>query len=320
MNIIADYSALIEKAIAALPLPSGQLAGLYAPIAYGLGSGGKRLRPVLTLMAATAYGLDPRQAMPAALCVEMFHNFTLLHDDVMDGSPTRRGKPTVHKQWNVNTAILSGDTLYGLCYDQLLALPAGRLAPALRMFNDTAIGVFEGQQYDMDFENREDVTVTQYLEMIRLKTSVLLGGAAALGAITAGACEADIRAWHTYGEALGLAFQIQDDYLDVYGDPATFGKPIGGDILNAKKTYLLLNALATPKADKLRTAMSLPATQQRIDTVRAIYDELQIPDTCHAAIGEYTSQALTALSKIDMPAGHREALSKLARELANRNK
>lgn len=320
MNLIAEYSALVEKAVSGLPLPGGALAGLYAPIAYGLESGGKRLRPVLALMAATVYDPDPQKAMPAALCVEMFHNFTLLHDDVMDDSPTRRGKPTVHKKWDVNTAILSGDTLYGLCYNQLLQLPSDRLLPALRMFNDTAVGVFEGQQYDMDFERREDVTVPEYLEMIRLKTSVLLGGAAALGAIAGGAAEADVKAWYTYGEALGLAFQIQDDLLDVYGDPATFGKPIGGDILNAKKTYLLLNGLNRPDAGKLRQAMAMPASQARIDAVRAIYDEMGIPAICHKAIDEYTGQAVEALNSINMPEGHRTTLAQLALNLAKRDK
>lgn len=320
MNPISEYSALIEDAIKALPLPQGALSGLYQPIAYGLESGGKRLRPLLTLMAATAYNPDPKKALPAALSVEMFHNFTLLHDDVMDNSPTRRGKPSVHKKWDVNTAILSGDTLYGLCYAQLLQLPAERLAPALRMFNDTAIGVFEGQQYDMDFERRDDVSVAEYLEMIRLKTSVLLGGAAAMGAITAGASEREIQAWHTYGVALGMAFQIQDDYLDVYGDTSTFGKPIGGDILNAKKTFLLLNAMSGTHAQRVRDALALPPAQERIQAMRAIYDELQIPALCHKAISDYTSQAIGALAQIEMPDTHRTALNELALNLAKRNK
>ncbi|MCM1320453.1 MAG: polyprenyl synthetase family protein [Muribaculaceae bacterium] len=320
MNLLSEYATLIEDAIAELPMPSGALKGLYEPIAYGLEAGGKRLRPVLALLAATAYGLKPQQAMPAALSVEMFHNFTLLHDDVMDNSPTRRGKPSVHAKWDVNTAILSGDTLYGMCYNQLLLLPDERLPKALRMFNDTAIGVFEGQQYDMDFEQREDVTLSEYLEMIRLKTSVLLGGAAALGAIAAGADDNEIGAWYTYGEALGIAFQIQDDWLDVYGDPKTFGKPIGGDILNAKKTFLTLTALDMPGADKLRAAFSLPPTQERIDTVRKIYDEMDIPQVCHAAIEDYTHKAIEALSTLKLPEEHRETLTNLALDLARRAK
>lgn len=320
MTLISEYTSLIDNAIKELPLPGGALSGLYEPIAYGLDAGGKRLRPVLALLAASAYGLDTAKAMPAALCVEMFHNFTLLHDDVMDNSPTRRGKPSVHAKWDINTAILSGDTLYGLCYNQLLRLPGEKLPQALRMFNDTAIGVFEGQQYDMDFESRDDVTLPEYLEMIRLKTSVLLGGAAALGAIAAGAPDDDIRAWYIYGEALGMAFQIQDDLLDVYGDPKTFGKPVGGDILNAKKTFLTLNALTMPEAEKLREAFRLPPTTERVDAVRKIYDTMGIPQICHDAIEQYTRTAIDALNTINMPELQRHTLTQLALNLAQRTK
>lgn len=320
MSLISHYSSLIEEAIKNINWPGGALAGLYKPIAYGLEAGGKRLRPVLTLIAGTSYGTKADRIMPAALAVEMFHNFTLLHDDVMDDSPTRRGKPSVHKKWNTNTAILSGDTLYGLCYDQLLRLPEQTIPKALRTFNETAIGVFEGQQYDMDFENRNDVSIQEYLEMIRLKTSVLLGGAAALGAIVADAPEREIKAWYTYGEALGLAFQIQDDLLDVYGDSATFGKPIGGDILNAKKTYLLLTALNSEYRDEVCKAMKLPPSQERIDFVRAIYDKVGIPELCHKAIENYTDMAVEAINTIPMASDYKDTLTDLAYSLASRQK
>ena len=318
---IKTYTQEIEKAIKALPLPTeGPLKGLYAPIAYGLDAGGKRLRPVLTLVAAEALGAPAKEAMPAALAVEMFHNFTLLHDDVMDNSPTRRGKPSVMAAWDVNTAILSGDTLYGLCYNQLLRLRPEVLARALARFQLTAIGVFEGQQYDVDFETRDDVTLPEYIEMIRLKTSVLLGGAAALGAIVAGASLEQEEALYRYAECLGLAFQIQDDLLDVYGDAATFGKPIGGDILNAKKTWLLLTALAHPEGFRVAEAMALPPSQEKINIVRNLYDRLGIKALAEAAIDDYTSQAVEALASLNLPAPYADLLSSLALSLAHRSK
>lgn len=311
---------MLEQEIKASISHDPALAGLYDPIVYGLDTGGKRLRPMLALMAASACGATHATAMPAALAVEMFHNFTLLHDDVMDSSPTRRGKPSVWRKWNVNTAILSGDTLFALCYKQIMRLPASALAPALRMFTDSAVQVMEGQQLDMDFESRDDVSLSEYLEMIRLKTSVLLGCATALGAITAGADESTVKAFYTYGEALGLAFQIQDDFLDVYGDPSTFGKPIGGDILNAKKTFLLLSARENGQAQALRQAMQLPADGTRIATVRNVYDKGGIPLLCQEAITKYTDHALEALKAIDMPDNAREELAGLALGLADRKK
>lgn len=320
MTMIKQYASLLENEIKSALDYDSKPAGLYEPIAYGLDTGGKRLRPVLALMAASACGASAEAAMPAALAVEMFHNFTLLHDDVMDSSPTRRGKPSVWKRWDVNTAILSGDTMFALCYRQIMRLPAEVLPSALKMFTDSAVEVMEGQQLDMDFENRDDVTLSEYLEMIRLKTSVLLGCAAAMGAIAAGADETAVRSFYTYGEALGLAFQIQDDLLDVYGDPATFGKPIGGDILNAKKTFLLLSCLEGSHADELRRAMSLPADETRIRAVRAVYDEAGIPGLCHEAIARYTKEAVDALALINMPEPLRGELADLALGLADRKK
>lgn len=320
MNTTAQYSELLEQEIKTAVIYDKPLSGLYDPIVYGLGTGGKRLRPMLTLMAATACGADPSQAMPAALAVEMFHNFTLLHDDVMDSSPTRRGKPSVWKKWDIDTAILSGDTLFALCIRQIMRLPSDLMPEAMRIFTDTAIQVMEGQQYDMDFEKREHVTLQEYTEMIRLKTSVLLGCATALGAIAAGADTKTSEALYTYGEELGLAFQIQDDLLDIYGDPATFGKPIGGDILNAKKTFPLISCLATPQAQDLRKAMEIPAGQKRIDTVRDIYDRAGIPATCRQAITMHTDRALAALTQTDIPSQARQELAALAQNLADRQK
>lgn len=316
----SEYLHPIEDAIGSLLSYPKSLDSLYRPIAYGLDAGGKRLRPMLTLMAARACGADISTAMPAAIAVEMFHNFTLLHDDVMDASPTRRGRDSVWKKWDTNTAILSGDTLFALACRKLMQLPSDTLPAALKMFTDSAIRVMEGQQYDMDFESRENVTLPEYIEMIRLKTSVLLGCAAALGAIAAGADTKTADAFYRYAEDLGLAFQIQDDWLDVYADPDTFGKPIGGDILNAKKTYLTLTCLTTDHAGALTQAMAMPATQERIDAVRDIYDKAGIPRICRKAIDVYTESALSALNEIEMPDTMRKQFTDLAQSLINRQK
>ncbi len=320
MDTINKYSDIIEQAVKSLQLPAGRLPGLYEPIAYGLDTGGKRLRPVLALIACQASCGTPDPAIPAALAVEMFHNFTLLHDDVMDNSDTRRGKPSVQKKWDVSTAILSGDTLATLATQVLCRLPDPCLRKALECFNKSAIEVYEGQQLDMEFEKRSDVSLSEYLEMIRLKTSVLLGCAAKLGALAGAATDMEADLWYAYGEALGLAFQIQDDWLDVYGDPATFGKPIGGDILNDKKTFLMLSALAGPNAEMMKQAMAMPASEEKIKTVRRIYDDSGIPQACHNAIEKYTDQAVKALDNLNIAPGLYELLVSLARNLANRTK
>ena len=215
------------------------------PVRYTLQAGGKRIRPVLTLAVADAISPDGRHlAVNQAAAIELFHNFTLLHDDVMDRADMRRGRPTVHRQWNEATAILSGDAMLTLAgITMMKGCDQARLRPVMRMFNRTAMEIYEGQQHDMDFESRTDVTVGEYMEMIRLKTSVLLGCACALGAIITGADETVTDAFYGYGESLGLAFQLRDDYLDTYGDPATFGKQIGGDIACDKKTWLLINEI-----------------------------------------------------------------------------
>ena len=216
--------------------------GLYAPVRYELSLGGKRVRPLLTLLACEMFAGDYRRALNAAVGLEVFHNFTLLHDDVMDKADVRRGKPTVHKVWNENTAILSGDAMEIIAFRYIARTEAPHTGAVVELFLKTALEICEGQQYDMEFERRDDVTEAEYIEMIRLKTAVLLGGALKIGAIIGGASETDADCIYRFGESLGLAFQLQDDWLDVYGDPARFGKKIGGDILNNKKTYMLINA------------------------------------------------------------------------------
>lgn len=326
MSLLSHYSTLVNKAAATAVSDyhtyPASLAGLYEPISYTIDSEGKRLRPTLCLLTATGYGMEAETAMPAAIAIEMFHNFTLVHDDVMDASPTRRGKPSVQARWGIDTAILSGDTMLSLCYRMLLAMEIDEKLryEALSRFTRHSIEVYEGQQLDMDFEKRAEVSEQEYLEMIRLKTSVLLGAACAMGAVISGADEHEQTLLYKYGEMLGLAFQIQDDILDVYADPKTFGKPIGGDILNAKKSLPMILARRSAYTSELDEAMALPADQSRIEAVRAIYDKANIRLQCDARIKEYTDMAIKYLKESKIADTHKAELSELALSLISRNK
>ncbi len=297
--------------------------GLYAPIAYTLEAGGKRVRPTLVLEAAALYDYDLEKVVPAALAIEIFHNFTLLHDDVMDKAPTRRGRDTVHIRWNENTAILSGDQMLIEAYKQLARVPADKLPHILYLFNKMGTEICEGQQYDVDFETRNDVTRAEYINMIRLKTSVLLGTSLQIGAYIAGASEADQQALYDFGVHIGLAFQLQDDILDVYGNPETFGKTIGGDILANKKTYMLLTALqeatgeTKAELEHWLTITDAPPTE-KIAAVTAIYDQLGIRQICEQVMLDYTNQALADLSKVDVAEEKKQALHLLANKLLAR--
>lgn len=320
MKEFDEYIAMVNQAIANLKLPA-QPSGLYDPIRYTLDCGGKRLRPVLTLAACQAMGKEPMTAIHQAIAIEMFHNFTLLHDDVMDNADVRRGRPTVHKRWNMETAILSGDAMLTTS-TMLLAIKAGeRLGSALELFNGTAMNIYEGQQYDMDFEKRLDVTVEEYMEMIRLKTSVLLGCACGMGALMADAeFDAQLQ-FFNYGVNLGLAFQLQDDFLDTYGNPETFGKAIGGDILNDKKTWLLIMAL---KEDETGTVRSLIGNnenpEEKIRRVREVYDRLGLPDRIHELIRAYIDTAISCLDQLPIMPDARAFFIELALKSATRNK
>lgn len=298
MNTEKEYIAYINKALSEIHYPA-QPKGLYEPIAYTLDCGGKRIRPMLMLAAAEALGADKSVAVNQAVGLEMFHNFTLLHDDVMDRADVRRGRPTVHVKWNEATAILSGDAMLTMASQFMGRGCPGRLAEVLDLFNRTAMEIYEGQQYDMDFENREDVTVAEYIEMIRLKTSVLLGCACRMGALMAGADEAVQKAFYDYGTYLGLAFQLRDDWLDTYGDPAVFGKKIGGDILNDKKTILLITALnrADGKQKARLTSLFGTRSEEKIAEVMAIYDALDVESECRAMINDYSEKAIACLEK-----------------------
>lgn len=320
MKEFGEYLSMVNDAIANLKLPA-QPAGLYDPIRYTLDCGGKRLRPVLTLSACQAMGGEPMTAIHQAIAIEMFHNFTLLHDDVMDNADVRRGRPTVHRKWNMETAILSGDAMLTTS-TMLLAIKAGdKLPTALDLFNGTAMNIYEGQQYDMDFENRLDVKVEEYMEMIRLKTSVLLGCACGMGALMAGAdFDAQLN-FFNYGVNLGLAFQLQDDYLDTYGDPDTFGKAIGGDILNDKKTWLLIMALNEDKTGTVKALVGDNSNpEEKIRKVREVYDTLGLPDRIHELIRAYIDSAIACLDQLAIMPEARAFFIDLALKSATRDK
>lgn len=321
---LSDASALVEGALKEVKLPGGDLAGLYEPVTYGLSSGGKRLRPGLLLMTAEAFGTESavEKAMPAALGLEMFHNFTLLHDDVMDNSAMRRNRPSVQAKWDVNTAILSGDTMLTLATQNMMQVPDALLRPVLDVFNAMAIKVYEGQRLDMDFETRRDVTTDKYIEMIGAKTGALLGAASKIGAMLGGASEKDAVQMEKFGYLLGLAFQIQDDWLDVYGDSNTFGKPIGGDINNGKKSFLLLTALesGTPEAAALKVAMEMPAGDTKVKTVTRIYEKLNLSETVRKQVNHYSSEALSALKKTSLSDAAKEPFKALIDKLTGRKK
>lgn len=320
MKTYSEYLDLVAAALQNLNLPA-QPAGLYDPIRYTMEAGGKRLRPVLTLAACDALGKEPKTALHQAIAIEMFHNFTLLHDDVMDNADVRRGRPTVHKKWNEETAILSGDAMLTTA-TMLLAIKAdAKLAEALNLFNGTAMNIYEGQQLDMDFESRTDVTVDEYIEMIRLKTSVLLGCACGMGALMADAPFETQVQFFNYGVNLGLAFQLQDDYLDTYGDPATFGKAIGGDILNDKKTWLQIMALAEDTTGETASLIGADiAPDEKISRMRQVYNRLDLPARIHELISAYIDSAIKALDYIDLTPEARVFFMDLALKSASREK
>lgn len=300
--------------------------GLYEPIEYTLASGGKRLRPHLAIIAAEAVingGLinSMDDVLPAALALEVFHNFTLVHDDVMDRAEVRRGQETVHRKWNNNTSILSGDQMLIEAYKLLAQVPAPKLPQVLKWFNEMATGVCEGQQYDMEFEHMSQVSIEDYLKMIELKTSVLLANAMRIGGYIAGADHSQQEALYQYGLNIGIAFQIQDDILDVYGDPKTFGKAIGGDICCNKKTILLLTALDTSdaesKAELLQWLMATDQKEEKIAAVTALYNRIGVREACEVVLEEYTSKALAQLDLLPANSAT-ETLRELAEQLAIR--
>lgn len=318
-----ELCALVNKAIADLPC-NRQPSGLYAPIDYVLSLGGKRIRPVLLLMGYNMYREEVQQVLMPAIGLETYHNFTLLHDDLMDKAPARRGRQTVHEKWNENTAILSGDNMLVMAMQRVASCDVAHLPQVVALFTRTAIEIDEGQQYDMDFETRNDVTEEEYIEMIRLKTSVLLACALKMGAMLADAPASDQDALYQFGEKLGLAFQLQDDYLDVYGDFKTFGKKIGGDILCNKKTYMLINALRLANEGQLAELQGWikaenPVPEEKIAAVTRLYDEIGIPALVQKRIESYFKEAMDSLDKVALPQQAKEPLCQLAQKLMGRN-
>lgn len=307
---------LLEQAKGDLGLPDC-LPGLYDPIRYALLDGGKRLRPLLTLACCEACGVNPAEAVSQAWGIEMFHNFTLLHDDVMDRADTRRGRPAVHKKWNEATAILSGDTMLTLATQLIARCPDEKLRAMLDLFNETAIKVYEGQQMDMDFETRSEVSVDEYIEMIRLKTAVLLSCACKAGAIMAHAGATTCRALSLWAENIGIAFQLQDDYLDTFGSADTFGKTPGGDILNDKKTWLLITAIDEAPAD-IMPLLGAERTAGKINAVKAVYERLNLPARIHELMENYTVRAAEALDAAAISAPTREWFADLTAGLSAR--
>ena len=313
----------VNNEIATLDYPTSP-KGLYEPIKYVLSIGGKRIRPVFMLLSAQALGGDITKIMSAAIGLETYHNYTLLHDDLMDRADMRRGKPTVHRRWDSNTAILSGDTMLVLACKYIMSTPLPRIDEAMRLFIHTALEIGEGQQYDLNFETRSDVTEQEYVEMIRLKTSVLVGCATKMGAILAGA-DADMAdRLYSFGEKIGLAFQLQDDLLDVWGNPAVFGKKIGGDILQNKKTFLLINAalLANDQQREVLThwlTAANPDPEEKIHSVTKIYEELGIKQLTAGKINEYFSQAHAILNDAPIDRDLARPLWDYAESLINRS-
>lgn len=313
----------IETALAAIPYPQ-QPEGLYEPIRYVLSMGGKRLRPTLTLMAYALYKEDTERALPTAIGLETYHNHTLLHDDLMDKADMRRGKPTVHKKWDENTAILSGDTMLIMAFQHILHTDCHRLPEVLNLAARTMQEICEGQQYDMNFESRSDVREEEYIEMIRLKTSVLLACALKAGALIADAPEEDCKQLYQFGEKIGLAFQLQDDYLDCYGDPAVFGKQIGGDICCAKKTFMLINAFNrandAQKAELNRLLNDVDEREEKVAGVLALYDELEIPALCRERMETLYAEARCIFDSLPIDAERKQPLWNYAEKLLNRKK
>lgn len=297
---------------------------LYEPVQYILSLGGKRLRPVLTLMTADLYGGSVDQAMDAALAIEMFHNFSLVHDDIMDDAPLRRGKVTVHEKWDVNTGILSGDAMLILSYQFFESYPPEVYKKLTALFSKTAIEVCEGQQYDVDFETRDDVTIPEYIKMIEYKTSVLVAAAMEMGAIVAGASTSDCKAMYEFGRNLGIAFQLQDDYLDAFGDPKTFGKQVGGDILENKKTFLYLKSLEQGVKEDRESLLHLYSIKPedgstKVETAKSIFVESGAVDATKKEILAYTQKAFECLNNLDLSETKKHLLQQFGESLMQRS-
>jgi Geranylgeranyl pyrophosphate synthase len=321
----SDCQSIIEDQIRQLDLEGRKPAELYAPIGYILSLGGKRIRPVMTLMACNLFSEDVSPAVKPALALEVFHNFTLVHDDIMDNASLRRSHPTVHAKWNDNIAILSGDAMQVVAYQLIAGCEPWLLKPLMDIFSRTALEVCEGQQYDMNYASQSDVTLDAYIRMIELKTSVLLAASLSIGALCGGASETEISNMYEFGRNLGLAFQIQDDYLDVYANQDLFGKAVGGDIAENKKTFLLIKALELARgndAEVLQQAMMnrFSSVDEKVKAVREVYNNLNIPQIACDKIAELSEKAFEYLATVDVDDARKQNLLELAKSLMKREK
>ena len=323
MRAISQYQDIIQAHFEALNLTK-EPNNLYEPIRYILSLGGKRLRPVLTLMATEVFDVDCEKAIPAATAVEVFHNFSLIHDDIMDDAPLRRGNETVHEKWDLNTGILSGDAMLILAYQFFENYEPVVFRDLAKLFSKTALEVCEGQQYDVDFETRDDVTIPEYLKMSEYKTAVLVGAAMKMGAIVAETSTENANAIYDFGLNLGIAFQLQDDYLDAFGNPETFGKQVGGDIIENKKTYLYLKALEFSKAEEKEQLLHLfsihPSDNtDKIQSVKQIFTQTGADAATQQAIQGFTLKAFQTLDKMNISEDKKAILKAFGNKLMSRN-
>lgn len=319
---IGQYIRIIEQHIRKEKFGKSP-PSLYEPVRYIMELGGKRLRPLLTMMSYSMYKGNVENVLPYAIAVEAFHNFTLMHDDIMDNAPLRRGKPTVHKNWNVNTAILSGDVMLVKVYDLFSKLPPHQLSEVIPVFNKCAAEVCEGQQWDMEFEKMPHVTEAQYIQMIKLKTAVLLGFSLELGGILAGAPTEDCKRLQSFGINIGIGFQLKDDLLDAYADPKKFGKLVGGDIIANKKTFLLIKAMEQARGkqrSELRKWLQAKKfkKQEKVASIKAIYNDLQIPALTEKKLNQYFKKGFNDLSKLSCSPDRKQMLKSFAEELIQR--
>lgn len=319
MHSIEQFQTIINKAIADTQYTE-KPAELYEPITYLMQLGGKRMRPILVLISTELFSGDITKALDSAIGIELFHNFTLMHDDIMDKAPLRRGKPTVHIKWNESAAILSGDVMFVEAYKMMIRVDDCILREVLDVFSDTASGVCQGQQADMNFEKRSNVSIQEYIEMIRLKTAVLLAGSMKIGALIGGSTKEDAKLLYEFGENLGIAFQLQDDILDVYGDPQKFGKQVGGDILANKKTFILIKALELAQGEiksQLLAQLNKPVEEPslKIHAITCIYNSLGVRQLAETEMEHYVRKALHALDKIDVENSRKELLRSFANQL-----
>lgn len=323
MDTISDYKSIIADYIQDIKLDK-KPAELYQPIQYILSLGGKQIRPILTLFSAEIFGIDHQKALYAATAIELFHNFSLIHDDIMDEAPLRRGQETVHQKWNTNTGILSGDAMLILAYQYFENYEPTIFRELAKLFSKTALQVCEGQQLDINFETRDDVAIDEYIQMIEYKTAVLVGAALEMGAIVAETSDRNRKDIYDFGRYLGIAFQLQDDYLDAFGDVASFGKQVGGDILENKKTFLYLKALLKGTAAQQSALKQWFATtdnngEEKIAQVKKIFEDTKATDDIKAEIEKYTDEAIRKLEQLEIGDNYKQELKNFALDLMNRS-